>query len=158
LKKSKKRSDSKDLQDFLYPPMPGTFSPYEMKKKPVEFLREKYLKTFAATAGNHSIAMYFCAWEQDDFEAALDDDFQKRIDRARAQVADRAAFVMNRALGLVENKAEAAPPINSVAALAVIVKNLRARREKPRTKARFNIVVPGLVRGPAQFQPAPEAH
>ena len=155
---TKKRSDSKGLHDFLYPPMPGSFSPYEMRKKSVEFLREKYLKTFAATAGNHSIAMHFCAWEQDDFEAALDDDFLKRIDRARAQVADRAAFIMHQTLSLVKNKTADAPPINSVSALARIAKNLRARSEQPQTKARFNIVVNGLDRGPAQSQPAPEAH
>lgn len=135
--------------------MPGTFSPYEMKKKPVAFLRDKYLKAFAATAANHSASMFFCAWDQDAFEAALDADFQKRIDRARAQVADRAAFVMNQALGLVKNEAGAAPPINSVSALARIAKNLRARREQPKTKSRYTLVVNGLDRGPAQLPPAP---
>ena len=152
---TKKRSDSKTLQDFLYPPMPGAFSPYEMKKKPIAFLREKYLKTLAATAANHSIAMYFCAWEQDDFEAALNDDFKKRIELARAEVASRADFLMHQTLSLVQNKAGAAPPINSVSALARIAKTFRARSEQPKNKPGYTLVVNGLDRGPAQFQPAP---
>ena len=80
----------------------------------------------------------------------MNDDFKKRIEWARAQVADRAAYLMHKTLGLVKNEAGFTPPTNSAAALAKVVANLRARREKPGAGSGYTVVVEGLERGPAR--------
>lgn len=114
----------KSINNFLYPPLPGKFYPSRIRKMGDESRKERYLDVFAASMANHSVALYYCAWTQDEFKAVLDPDFKKRILQAKAEVADRAKFIMHRGMGLVEKDKEVKDMPAVTASMAKVVENL----------------------------------
>lgn len=135
----------KELDHFLYPAMPAAFSPYEIKKWPVDKLRERYLHVLSATMGNHSIALFYCCWAQEQFEAAAESvKFRKAIERTRAQLADRATFLMHRGMGLIRAENSGPPNMQVSAALAKVVESLKAKDVEQESGGGFSLVVEGL--------------
>ncbi len=135
----------KVARDFLFPPMPGAFYPSVIRKLPVEKRRERYLKVLGATMGNHSIALFYCAWTHEDFEEALNAKFRKAIATAKSQLADRATFIMHRNMGLIDS-AEEIGPINAqvTSALSKVVESLKAKDVEQESGGGFKLVVEGL--------------
>lgn len=115
---------NKDLDSFLFPKMLGSFQPAAIRKWPVEKLRERYLIAFNASMGNHSLSMFFCCWNQDQFEAAMTDAFEKKISRLRGELADRAMLIMHKGMGLVGDGVASVPP-TVTAAMAKVVENMK---------------------------------
>jgi len=144
----------KQARDFLFPPMPGAFSPSRVRKMSVDDLRKRYIQVLSATMGNHSASLYYCCWSQDQFEAALSAKFKKDIARAKAQLADRATFIMHKSMGLIADGAEIGPVNAQVtSALAKVVESLKAKDVDQETGGGFKLVVEGLDRS-AQAPPA----
>ena len=115
----------KNLDNFLHPPMPGAFSPSRVRKMHVELLRDRYIQVFSASMGNHSLSKFYCCWSQEQFEEALSPAFEKAIERARVELADRAALIMHRGMGLVgDGSVETVPP-TVTAAMAKVVENMK---------------------------------
>jgi hypothetical protein len=114
----------KGADAFLYPLMPGSFAPSRVRKMHVEILRDRYLQVFAASMGNHSLSKFYCCWTQEQFEAALDDGFEKRLDQARSELADRASLIMMRGMGLVGEGTALVPP-TVTAAMAKVVESMK---------------------------------
>lgn len=157
----------KDLLDFLYPPMPGKFSPYWVRKKPVEWLQDRYLNVLAASLGNHSIALFYCCWSRDQFEKVLEADptFQARIDEVRERLADRATFIMHRGMGLISERtvggAELSPtPPVVTAALAKVVEKMseKAAGSAPKRARGRKLVIEGLDRTKSGPPPDEKRH
>lgn len=146
----------KIARDFLYPPMPGAFQPSVIRKLPVEKLRERYLKVLGATMGNHSIALFYCDWSQEQFEAALNLKFRKAIAIAKSQLADRATFIMHKSMGLIADGEEIGPVNAQVtSALAKVVESLKAKDVEQESGGGFKLIVEGLDRSkPAPVPPA----
>ncbi len=93
----------KSVWDFMLPKLPGRFVPSEIRRKDPAWRKDRYLKVFAATAGNPSIARYYAAWSAQEFRDVLagDPDFQRDIDDEVAAIADRARFLLHQQLGLI---------------------------------------------------------
>lgn len=134
-------------RDFLFPPMPGAFSPDVVKAMDIADLRKRYIQVLSATMGNHSVAMFYCCWTQDEFEDALNGRFKKAISNAKSALADRAMFIMHRSMGLIDS-AEEIGPINAQvsAALAKVVEKLKEKDVDQETGGGFRLVVEGLDR------------
>ena len=136
--------NDKQLNNFLYPPMLGSFDPWAIKKLSVEKRRDRYIQVFNATMGNHSVSMYYACWDQDSFDSALNDNFQKRIDQARSQLADRAAYIMHKTLGLVASDEPIAPPTVSAAMAKVVESFGEPSAAKGGLKKAYKLTVNGL--------------
>lgn len=150
---------TKTDQDFLFPKMPGPFRPVQIRKKSVEWLRDRYLQVMSATMGNHSTALFYCCWTQEQFDNAMDDEFASRIVRVKSELADRATLIMLRGVGLVDggDSGKIAPTVTAV--MAKVVEGLREKGEKEGPKRGFRLVVDGLDRtaqAPAKPNPAPQ--
>lgn len=139
-------SATREATNFLYPEMPGAFVPSVIRKKPLPWLKDRYIQVYSASMGNHSISIFYCDWDQDQFEAILDDDFQKRIDRARAQLADRATYIMHKGMGLVGDGSAVAPSVT--AAMAKVVEMLHAKGEQHGERKGFKLKVEGFDKAP----------
>ncbi len=114
----------KGADAFLYPLMPGSFAPSRVRKMAVGVLRERYLQVFAASMGNHSLSKFYCQWSQEQFEDALDETFEKQLEQARSELADRASLIMMRGMGLVGEGTQTVPP-TVTAAMAKVVESMR---------------------------------
>lgn len=114
----------KGADAFLYPLMPGSFQPSVVRKMHVDVLRDRYIQVFAASMGNHSLSKFYCQWSQEQFEAALDEAFEKRLEQARSELADRASLIMMRGMGLVGEGGALVPP-TVTAAMAKVVESMR---------------------------------
>lgn len=137
----------KAINDFLYPKLPGKFYPSRVRKMALESRKDRYIDVFTASLANHSVALYYCAWEQDEFEAALDPKFKKRILQARSQIADRAKFIMHRGMGLVEKDKEVKDMPAVTASMAKVVENLASEDFNLRGSGEgVKLVVDGLDR------------
>lgn len=155
MKESKppKSTDLKSNRDFLFPRMPGAFKPSIMRKKDIGFLRDRYIQVLSASMGNHGMAMFYCAWSQEQFEAAMTDAFAKRIEGTRALLADRAAFIMHKAMGLVAGDEPTAPP-TVTAAMAKVVESFGSPAgDKKAPKKGYKLIVDGLARPGATAHP-----
>ena len=153
---NKGKDHRKELDHFLYPAMPAAFTPCEIRKLPVEKLRERYLNVMSATMGNHSISLFYCAWTQEQFEEALGAKFRKQIEQVKAQLADRAMFLMHRGMGLVKVDGDAEPNMQVSAALAKVVESLKAKDVEQESGGGFKLIVEGLDRSapaPADTRP-----
>lgn len=140
--------DRVELDKYLFPRLPAAFHKWKIKQYPVEKLRDRYIKVLEATMGNHSIALFYCVWTQDQFEKALNPTFKKRILAAKAQLADRASFIMHRGMGLIKTDADdkALPP-TVTAAMAKVVESLNNKEELHRDSGKsFKLIVEGLDR------------
>ena len=137
--------------DFLFPKLPGAFKPSLIRKKDLGFLRDRYIQVLSASMGNHGMALHFCCWTQEQYESALDDKFEKRIAAARAQLADRAAYIMHRAMGLVASDEPIAPPTVSAAMAKVVESFGEPSAAKGGLKKAYKLTVNGLQ------QPAPQS-
>ncbi len=115
----------KGIDAFLYPLMPGSFQPSEVRKLHIDVLRDRYIQVFSASMGNHGLAKFYCCWSEEQYEAAVDEKFEKRLAAARSDLASRAALIMHRGMGLVAGAegAEAIPP-TVTAAMAKVVENM----------------------------------
>lgn len=157
-KPAKPSSDaiSKSIEDFLYPPMPGAFRVYDIRRRSLEDLKDRYIKVLSATMGVHSAALFYCCWTQDQFEAVLDDEFKKRILQTRAQLADRATFIMYKGMGLVGGKNnEVAPSVT--AAMAKVVEKMAENSDAIMESGKgYKLIVEGLDRN-AKHVPPPAA-
>lgn len=142
------RDYRKRLDNFLYPPLPAAFAPYEVRKFPLDKLRERYLSVFSATMGNHSIALFYCCWTHEQFVAALSDNFKKDIAVTKSQLADRATFLMHRGMGLVKTDEDVAgvPTGSAAATLAKVVEKLKESDAELETGGGFKLVIDGLDR------------
>lgn len=137
----------KSINNFLYPPLPGKFYPSRIRKMGDESRKERYLDVFASSMGNHSVSLYYCAWTQDEFEAALDDKFKRNIAQVRAQLADRATFIMHRGMGLVERDKDVKDMPAVTASMAKVVEALSAKDDSLQATGKgFKLVVEGLDR------------
>ena len=114
----------KGADAFLYPLMPGSFAPSRVRKMAVGVLRERYLQVFAASMGNHSLSKFYCQWSQEQFEAAINPAFEKALEQARSELADRASLIMMRGMGLVGEGGATVPP-TVTAAMAKVVENMK---------------------------------
>ncbi len=130
--------------DFLFPKLPGAFKPSLIRKKDLGFLRDRYIQVLAASMGNHGMALHFCCWTQEQYEEALDERFEKRIAAARAQLADRAAYIMHRAMGLVASDDPIAPPTVSAAMAKVVESFGEPSAAKGGLKKAYKLTVNGL--------------
>lgn len=144
---------SKDIDDFLYPPMPGSFRVYDIRRKPLDFLKDRYIKVLKATMGIHSAALFYCCWTQDKFEEVLDDDFKKRILQTRAELADRATFIMYKGMGLIGGgDADVAPSVTASMA-KVVEKMAESSAQDMVQKKGMRLVVEGLDRNAKHVDP-----
>ena len=114
----------KGADAFLYPLMPGSFQPSVVRKMHVDILRDRYIQVFSASMGNHSLSKFYCQWSQEQFEAALDEAFEKRLEQARSELADRASLIMMRGMGLVGEGGATVPPTDT-AAMAKVVESMK---------------------------------
>lgn len=146
----------KTLEDFLYPPMPGQFSPWRIRKQPLDSLRDRYIQVLNSSLGNHSVALFYCCWSQEQFEAALDDDFKKRIVQTKMQLADRATFIMYKGMGLIGSKESDTPPSVTAAMAKVVEKMSEDSAQDNFQKKGMRLVVEGLDRN-AKFVDPPAA-
>lgn len=142
--------NDKRVGDFLYPPMPGAFDPWKIRKLAADAVRERYIQVLAATLGNHSIACFYCCLDQDQFDALLTVKFKKRILQAKSQLADRATYIMHRNLGLVrgpdEGDAERPPAPGAIASLAKVVEKLQSSEIPSGNGEGFKMKIEGLDR------------
>lgn len=153
---SDSNADAKRAKDFLFPKMPGAFRPAIIRKKPLNWLRGRYIKVFSATMGNHSMALFYCCWTQEQFEEAMDARFKRQIQIAKSALADRATFIMHKSMGLIADDAEIGPVNAQVSsALAKVVEKLKEKDADQETGGGFKVVVDGLDRSAAP--PAPPA-
>ncbi len=144
-------SGAKGIHDFLYPKMPAPFLPSRVVRFPIAQLKDRYIQVFAATMGNHSIALFYCVWTPDRFEAVVTADpvFGRRIEAERARLVDRATFLLNKNIGLVCNEAGETPGgIGSGSAtLAKVVGDLKAATSESKGKKKgYKLTVDGLAR------------
>lgn len=120
--------------EFLNPRLPGRFSMTALRAMPREGRQARYLQTYAATMGNHSLSRYYAGWDPAQFRREVEEcpDFQQAIRDADEEIADRAKFVLYTDLGLVN--AELPEPIRSNKGMSVvlarIVEDLRERSEQ----------------------------
>ena len=158
----------KGADAFLYPLMPGSFAPSRVRKMHVEILRDRYLQVFAASMGNHSLSKFYCCWTQEQFEAAINPAFEKALEQARSELADRASLIMMRGMGLVGEGTQTVPP-TVTAAMAKVVESMRnPDGTLGAPKKAYKLTVNGLAqpaptgavvarRGPGRPKQAPEA-
>lgn len=148
----KQRVDSgqKELNNFLYPKMPGMFLPYAIRKMPIEKLRDRYLRAFSASMGNHSLSKFYCCWSEEQYEAALSPAFEKRISDAMAILADRATYIMYRGMGLVADDPDKATLPTITAAIAKVVETMNGPSNKGGVSGKmgkaYRLTVNGLAR------------
>ena len=90
----------------------------------VELLRDRYIQVFSASMGNHSLSKFYCCWSQEQFEEAMNPAFEKALERARTELADRAALIMHRGMGLVAADGDAMVPPTVTAAMAKVVESM----------------------------------
>ncbi len=141
---------SKDYSSFLHPRIPGKFMPDAIKRKSLPWLKARYLKVFNATMGNHSMALFYCAWKPARFREVLaaDQEFETAIADAKAEIADRAAFMLYKGLGLIageEGSHEPTPQTGAV--LAKIVESMAEKAPVKEVKKKsFKLTVSGLKR------------
>ncbi len=130
--------------------MPGAFTPSDMRKKDLIFRSERYLKTFAATMGNHSISLFYTAWTQEDFEIALQhvEGFALRIADEKNRLADRAQFFLHKTMGLIPQAGELdeAHKVNDAALARVVEKINEGRTDARSTGKGLSLRVDGLER------------
>lgn len=145
-------AEYKNSDAFLYPLMPGSFAPSKVRKMHVDILRDRYIQVFAASMGNHSLSKFYCQWSQDQFEEALDEKFEKRLEQARSELADRASLIMMRGMGLVGEGGATVPPTVTAAMAKVVesMKNPDGTVGVP--KKAYKLTVNGLAR-PAASEP-----
>lgn len=144
----------KGIDAFLYPLMPGSFQPSEVRKLHIDILRDRYIQVFSASMGNHGLAKFYCCWSEEQYEAAVDEKFEKRLAAARSDLASRAALIMHRGMGLVAGAegAEAVPP-TVTAAMAKVVENMTGDGGvKGLPRKAYKLTVNGLAR-PAASEP-----
>jgi hypothetical protein len=143
----------KAVEHFLYPTLPGTFQPWEVRKLPLEKLRARYIQAFSASMGNHSVAKFYCCWAEVQFQAARTQAFDAQIEETRVQLADRAKYIMYQGMGLVASEKPATPP-QITAAMAKVVESLGSTAtESKRAKKGYKLVVDGLARPPVSPPP-----
>lgn len=139
---------AKQTKDFIFPKMPGPFRPTIIRKLPMDKLRGRYITVLSASMGNHSLALFYCCWTQEQFDAAMNPRFRRQIEIAKSQLADRATFIMHRNLGLIEGEVGAGnSQVTSV--LSKVIENLRAKEADQDTGGGFKLVVEGLDRSQA---------
>ena len=109
---------------FLFPLMPGSFAPSEVRKLHIDVLRDRYIQVFSASMGNHGLSKFYCCWSEEQFLAAVDEKFEKRLAAARSDLADRASLIMMRGMGLVGGGDATTPP-TVTAAMAKVVENMK---------------------------------
>ncbi len=144
---------SKAVEHFLYPSLPGMFQPCQVRKLPLEKLRSRYIQSFSASMGNHSVAKFYCCWSEVQFQAARTAGFDAQIEETRVQLADRAKYIMYQGMGLVASEKPATPP-QITAAMAKVVESLGSTAtESKRAKKGYKLVVDGLARPPIQTAP-----
>lgn len=144
--------------DFLFPKLPGSFKRWDIRKKPLEWLKDRYIQVLMASMANHSMGMFYCCWDQDEFDAILDEAFAARISRVKAELADRATFIMLRGVGLVDNGEVSRLPPTVTSVMAKVVDGLREKGEKEGPRRGFKLVVEGLDReAPAPATRTPDA-
>lgn len=143
----------KGMEDFLYPPMPGRFQRGQVRKLPPEMLKSRYLQVLSASLGNHSMALYYCCWSPKQFQEVLDDEFQVRIDELRAQLADRATFIMHQSMGLISDRTVGGRPMPAIppavtSAMRQVVEKLQEKSAAaaPTAKKGRKLVIEGLDR------------
>lgn len=142
--------DAKRAKDFLFPKMPGAFRPYNVRKMTMDQLRGRYINVLSATMGNHSMALFYCCWTQDQFDAAMNPRFKRQIQIAKSQLADRATFIMHKSMGLIADGAEIGAVNAQVSsALAKVVEKLREKDVEQETGGGFKLIVEGLDRSAA---------
>jgi hypothetical protein len=140
---------TKEVTDFLYPPMPGAFLPSEMRKKDAEYRIARYMKTYSATMGNHSISLFYAAWNQEDFEIICAEfpEFPLMIAEEKNRLADRAQFMLHKTMGLIPNAGELDDTHQAnAAALARVVEKINEGRTDTRSTKGVALRVEGLER------------
>lgn len=94
------------------------------------------------------MAKFYCCWSEEQYEAALDEKFERRLAAARSDLASRAALIMHRGMGLVAGAegAEAVPP-TVTAAMAKVVENMTGDGGvKGLPRKAYKLTVNGLAR------------
>lgn len=125
--------DSKGVDTFLSPKMPGRFSPSEIRRRPDDWRQARFLQAYLATMGNCSLARYFAAWSPGEYRAQLEkypNFAQAQID-ANEEIADRAKLILYSDLGLIEQvdvPIETRKTASSV--LARLIEGLYARKDQ----------------------------
>lgn len=149
------RNGRNSVNRFLYPQLPASFLAWEIRKMSLDELRARYLKVLNASMGNHSMSMFYCCWEQEQFEAALDAKFKKQILLAKARLLDRATYILHKACGLVKSDPWAEDPTaNAVTVSRVVDKLYETRSETSSSGEGFKLTVEGLDRT-KKLPPAP---
>lgn len=146
------KSCALDYNTFLTPRLPGKFMKGNIKRKTMEWRKKRYLKAFRGSMGNHSIALYYSAWTPAEFReiVASDPDFEVAISDTKAEVSDRAAFILHKSMGLIAGSPDA--PIDIAAqsgpVLARIVEKMNEKKaeEAPKRKTNRKLMVNGLKR------------
>ena len=147
----------KAVEHFLYPALPGMFQPYQVRQMPLEKLRARYIQSFSASMGNHSVAKFYCCWSEVQFQAARTAAFDAQIEETRVQLADRAKYIMYQGMGLVASEKPATPP-QITAAMAKVVESLGSTAtESKRAKKGYKLGVDGLARPPVTPPPPGQA-
>lgn len=132
------------ISAFLYPSMPDAADVGGMD---LDELRARYIQVFSASMGNHSLSKFYCGWNQEQFEAAGTAGFEAELSRAREELADRAALIMHRGMGLVAGDGPAVPP-TVTAAMAKVVESMSTPAAGKTAKKGYKLTVSGLMRPP----------
>jgi len=135
--------------------MPKHLAPGHFKGKTEEWVRERYLRVYAASMGNHSIARFYCHWTPEEYDRQVAEipAFAAAIRCESLNVADRARYLLHEGLGLLTCNEE--EPVTNSQALNILARlegELRERGEIEVDKAksgkgtRRSVVVEGLQR------------
>lgn len=127
------QKETRGVDTFLAPKMPGRFRPSEIRKLPLEERQARFLQVYQATMGNRSAARYYAAWSPVEFriQVAENENFAQAILDAEEEIADRAKLVLYSDLGLIEHiDVPVATRKVASAVLARIVEGLHARQEQ----------------------------
>ncbi len=127
------QKETKGIDTFLAPKLPGRFQPSTVRKMADEDRQARFLQTYAATMGNRSLARYYAAWSPAEFRDQLKKhpNFALGVQDAEEEIADRAKLVLYSDLGLIEHiDVPVATRRVASAVLARLVEGLHARQEQ----------------------------
>jgi hypothetical protein len=127
------QKETRGVDTFLSPKLPGRFTPAEVRRLGPEKRKARFLQAYAATMGNRSIARYYAHWTPAEFRILVDTDqvFAQAVLDTEEEIADRAKLILYSDLGMIEH---IDVPVSTrkvaSAVLARIVEGLHARQEQ----------------------------
>lgn len=127
------QKETKGVDTFLSPKLPGRFHPSAVRKLTGKERQARFLQVYASSMGNRTLARYYAAWSPAEYRAMVEADkvFARAVEDSEEEIADRAKLVLYSDLGLIEHiNVPAATRKVASAVLARLVEGLHARQEQ----------------------------